>query len=35
MLTFWEIFIGVNFICFPEMLKNSIFDLENGGSTYT
>ena len=30
-LTFWGIFIGVNFICFPEMLKNLIFDLENGG----
>jgi len=34
-LTFWEICNGVNFICFPEMMRNSIFDLENGGSTYT
>ena len=34
-LTFSEISIGVNFICFLEMMRNSIFDLENGGSTYT
>ena len=27
--------IGVNFIFFPEMTRNSIFDLENWGSTYT
>ena len=34
-MTFWETSNGVNFICFPEMMRNSIFDLENGGSTYT
>ena len=36
-MTFWEISIDVNFInfVFPEMMRNSIFDLENGGSTYT
>ena len=28
---FWEIANGVNFILFPEMMRNLIFDLENGG----
>ena len=32
---FWEISIGVNFIFFPKMMRNSIFDLENRRSTYT
>ena len=31
----WETSFGVNFICFSEMMRNSVFDLENGGSTYT
>ena len=34
-LTFWEISIGVNFICFPRNAEKFDFDLENGGSTYT
>ena len=34
-LTFWEISIGVNFICFLRNYEKFDFDLENGGSTYT
>jgi len=34
-LMIWETSFGVNFIFFPEMMRNLIFDLENGGSTYT
>ena len=34
-LTFWEISIGLNFTSLTRNEKNPIFDLENGGSTYT